>query len=159
MKKQSTRQWVNERLAIDISDERLKTLWEFVALWNIFEAGLFEKRFSVLKIEKIDWTLEDDVLEKFLKFARGRYVDEHAAKVNSRFEKLKLGDEHKKLVETILTSNISDACDIQKALILIVARYRNNLFHGEKSLSHFMSYMDVFPFACEFLIECIKAND
>lgn len=150
------KKWINERLAADISDSRFDELWNFVVLWNIFEAEVFERDFRVHRIEDIDWTLDANYTRECLDWLIKRYIDTTTGDTNSSFKRLKLTGDREIFVKEVLTGKKTYLSDIQKGIILIINRYRNNLFHGEKSFSHFPSYAAIFPFACEYLIECIK---
>ena len=153
------RHWINERLAIDASSPQFEHLWNLVVLWNIFEAEVFECHFSVSKISSHVKSLNSGFLDSSYIWLQNRYLDPNTSKVNNRFNNLRFNKRYKKYVENILTSQSASADEKQKAAILVINRYRNNLFHGEKCLANISSYKDIFPFACVFLQERIKAND
>lgn len=153
------RNWINERLAIDTTSPQFEHLWNFVVLWNIFEAEVFECHFSASKISSHVKSLNPCFIDSSYIWLQNRYLDPNTSKVNNRFNNLRFNKRYKKYVKNILASQSASAEEKLKIVILIINRYRNNLFHGEKSLANISSYKDIFPFACTFLQECVKAND
>ena len=63
-----------------------------------------------------------------------------------------------KFVKRILLHGSDDSSETIKAIILIIYRYRNNLFHGEKEIDLLPNQAEGFIRANKFLIACLDAN-
>jgi hypothetical protein len=118
------------------SSER-QAIAHFALLWSFFEARLMNNRAAVPSIlAKIEELRSRDVLiaEAFagpLKYFKNRYYRNES--FTPLFEDLNFKKNGSRpLVESVLSGQASDAGSIVAALLLIVVRLRNNLFHGEK---------------------------
>ena len=60
-------------------------------------------------------------------------------------------------IQRVLLGLTNNSCDIIKAIIMIIYRYRNNLFHGEKAIASLPIQKDNFIYANKFLIACLEA--
>ena len=65
---------------------------------------------------------------------------------------LNLRDEDKPLVEAVLNGNEISPEKVLLAILMIVYRYRNNLFHGEKSIRDLPNQIDNFRNANQLLM-------
>jgi hypothetical protein len=75
--------------------------------------------------------LSMDEFRFYLTCFQKRYLED--GEPNHKFDSLSLergGD--KQLVANVLQGKSTDAADVVKALLLVVYRLRNNMFHGEK---------------------------
>lgn len=137
-------------------------IYNFLILWNIFEATLFNCYFGENKrdISKIRMDENSRSVNDALAYFRSRYTTD--GKMNERFldlakGKKKFSDEYKKLIQDVLLGN-PGAHNKVKAIILLIARYRNKLFHGAKTIASLPKQEDNFLAANEFLMACIKAG-
>ncbi len=62
------------------------------------------------------------------------------------------------VIEKVLLGKEEDQTAIIKALILIIYRYRNNLFHGEKEIASLPNQQENFDYANNFLMTCLEEN-
>ncbi|TQP65516.1 hypothetical protein [Vibrio cholerae] len=131
----------------------------FTITWSIFEAKFLSYFASVSKIcERVD-ALEADVIDKAwfkdeLDYFKNRYIDEHG--FTRHFEKLNLRkNDNQPLVEAVLTGKNNDLKDQLKACLIIVYRYRNNLFHGDKWSYAIQGQQRNFNCSVELLKKCI----
>jgi hypothetical protein len=118
------------------SSER-QAIAHFALLWSFFELRVMNKNATVPSIlaKVVDWTSLDVFnVETFVGplnyFEQRYYRDGHFTQLFAGLN-FKRND-HRILVERVLNGETRDVSDIVGALLLIVVRLRNNLFHGEK---------------------------
>ena len=121
----------------DLPEPDRRAIFDFSFLWTLFEAQVMDNFASADRIrERIDeWTvggtLEAELYDGELAYFRARYFA-HGA-LTYRFSQLKLrAADHPKLVEAVVTGANNNPRDRMLALLMIVWRLRNNLFHGAK---------------------------
>lgn len=132
--------WLNDYAETDHSINliEIQKVLSFCLMWNLFERIVCDKNANA---KKIDQFVEDNYSEKiftsadyeqFLSYFKNRYVSGND--MNSAFYSLNFrrGDK-KELVEKVLKQEDSSGKLTIKALLLIVLRLRNNLFHGIKN--------------------------
>lgn len=107
-------------------------------LWGLFEGRCLEERGSIGQIERFVDRISNDLernnqfLDVALNYFQGRYV-EMGKRFTYRFNQLnfRAGDRREQ-VEAVLLGDRLARPDILMALLIIVYRFRNNLFHGPK---------------------------
>ena len=146
-------------LGVDIDTLNLDAIRNFLLLWNQFEAKLFNCSFStpdaISKSGMIK--IDNDIMVNTLHYFQQRYLSE--GKINTQF--LQLGFRHndnQPLVEDVLFGNNKNNSDIIAAIIIIISRYRNNLFHGIKNVRLSSSQQTNFKYANTFLLTCLESN-
>ena len=173
MAKSESSEWINKNLPIsNIDSEEFVEVRNFMILWNLFESRLFNCDFGQNKrnIDKI--RLEPDIVNQTLQYLTERYTENN--NINFRFKYLKFRYRQKeckndcgcedsrncdyKFVKRILLHGSDDSSETIKAIILIIYRYRNNLFHGEKEIDLLPNQAEGFIRANKFLIACLDAN-
>ncbi|NPD21270.1 hypothetical protein [Alterinioella nitratireducens] len=108
----------------------------FSIIWSVFEAAALSGSGSVRSIGQfIDGNREALVdfapLQAPLDYFQDRYVEDGA--INLRFDHLNFRrNDNRELVEAVLLGRNDDNAEKAKALLIIVYRLRNNLFHGLK---------------------------
>lgn len=113
-----------------------RAIRDFTLLWSLFEAQLTACNASIPEIEAAITRLEAagvlDValLDRPRRYFRDRYAPGGA--LLPRFEALRLNGRGRPLVERVLTGEPAGPAEIASALMIIVYRLRNNLFHGNK---------------------------
>ncbi len=113
-----------------------RAIRDFTLLWSLFEARLTACNASIPEIEAAMTRLEAagvlDVarLDRPLRHFRDRYAP--GGVLIPRFEALRLNGHGRPLVERVLTGEPAGPAEIANALMIIVYRLRNNLFHGNK---------------------------
>lgn len=127
--------WINRRYGIQLQDKDLKSVRDFSLVWNIFEATVCDTNFSITKVEQAlrnkNFNLDDFV--PFLEYFKDRYISNN--NTNQRFEMLHFRPNDKKdFVAEVLLGQHSGTKQIILALVIIVFRFRNNLFHGLKDI-------------------------
>lgn len=157
MKKSSSKstKWLECYLHVDINKPEFDELRNFLLLWNLFEAELFSCDFRRNKNKVIKKLQFDELLlnEVFI-FMQNRY-----SKDNVRFSKLKIRTkkERTKILQILQGGMISNEEKIY-VVMTIIYRYRNNLFHGNKTIANAAGQTEMFEMANKFLISCLDKH-
>lgn len=113
-----------------------RAIRDFTLLWSLFEARLTNTNASIptitAAIERLEaaGVLDLAALERPLAYFRDRYAPEGA--ILPRFAALRLNGQGRPMVERVLRDEPAGAAEVATALMIIVYRLRNNLFHGNK---------------------------
>ncbi|MBA4105682.1 MAG: hypothetical protein C0485_07980 [Pirellula sp.] len=136
----------------------------FAFLWSLMESKVFGRHAHAAKIvDKVaEWhqanRLADRPWDESLHHFQSRYVN--AGRVNETFRKLKFRqNDRENYVADVLTSKREGNCDVVTALLLIVWRLRNNLFHGEKWADPLQRQLQNFQHANSLIAMAIDAHD
>lgn len=121
----------------DLPENDRRAIFDFTFLWSLFEAEVMETNASVDCItKKVDaWAaagiLGADLHDTELAYFRDRYFSN--GELTYRYPHLALRkSDHPELVEAVIRGENDDPRDRMLALLMIVWRLRNNLFHGAK---------------------------
>ncbi len=161
--------WIIDYLHVDLSKASLKPVLAFLLYWNTFEARLFERNFCTqsLKNDDVFLSVDNKIVSDSFAFAKKRYVSAQGD-LNQEFDKLgfrnlsknknKETDDEKYVKEVLLDE--CPSCQKQLiAIMIIIYRLRNNMFHGEKSISEASRQTYLLNWACRFLGECLLQNE
>jgi hypothetical protein len=152
-------EWIGSFLSLGrkLSGDDIESVRNFSLLWNLFEGLVCNKSASVGALENAVSYLQKrnrlkiDDYEKFLKYFSNRYMEN--GEINHRFGKLNLrGSDKAELVEAVLKGIETAPEKALLAILIIVYRYRNNLFHGEKSIYDLPNQIDNFRNANQLLM-------
>lgn len=159
-----TLQWINEKFHSNLTNDDLNSVNDFLLLWSIFEKQACNNqgnidcilRFVENNYERMDY----DVINPIFHYFSNRYIQN--GQITHRFQYLRLpNDRLHDFVSGTLMSQESTNLDKLKACLLIVFRFRNNLFHGEKNILTINNQIDNFSNSNELikhLIERIMAS-
>lgn len=136
----------------------------FALIWSLFEARLLGKNASANKIvEKCKvWEeypgIDDEVVSPYLDYFKERYVLEGTT--NYRYDHLNFRENNNEcLVKNVLLGNVNDLASRLACCLIIILRFRNNYFHGEKWAYQFAEQRENFEHSCCLLAECIDKYD
>lgn len=121
----------------DLPEDDRRAIFDFAFLWSLFEAEIMEANARVDRItEKVDaWAaahmLGADLYDPELAYFRSRYFADGELTYHYPYLELRKSD-HQELVEAVIRGVNNDPRDRMLALLMIVWRLRNNLFHGAK---------------------------
>jgi hypothetical protein len=121
----------------DLPELDRRAIFDFSFLWSLFEARVMGNFGRADRIrERIDeWTaagtLEAELYDGELTYFRDRYFADGALTYHFPHLNLRPAD-HPDLVEAVISGANNDPRDRMLALLMIVWRLRNNLFHGAK---------------------------
>lgn len=125
----------------ELSAEARNAVSSFTTMWNFFESTLCENSASVAAFERAIERFEPDrthpptmeALDECLAFWAFRYRTPEG--FGHRFEDLYFRQNDRRAhVESVLEGHLTEPKDKLLALMIIVYRLRNNLFHGLKTL-------------------------
>jgi len=129
------RDWINLRYGTNFTEDDLKSVKDFTLMWNIFDSVTCSTHFSIVRFEQILINQNYDINRflPFLNYFKERYVVNN--EFNNRFQHLNFrNNDRKDLVKEVLLGNNINEKEIILALIIIIFRFRNNLFHGVKDI-------------------------
>ncbi len=121
----------------DLSGLEKKAISDFCLLWSLFEARCLNEHGNVAAIAQVVQQLEPRLATRIadlaapLSYFQNRYVE--AQGFTYRFGQLQFraGDRQQD-VEAVLQGRAQSTTSVVTALLIIVYRFRNNLFHGPK---------------------------
>ncbi|MBE0670630.1 MAG: hypothetical protein IH588_08590 [Anaerolineales bacterium] len=151
-------EWISNFLSFErkLTGEDIENVRNFSLLWNLFERLVCHRNASIpalvdaiSRLQRQDKLRIDDY-EIFLKYFANRYIE--GDKPNHRFRMLNLRGDDKTLVEAVLKGSETTPEKVMLALLMIVYRYRNNLFHGEKSIRDLPNQIENFRNANQLLM-------
>lgn len=122
----------------DLHEPEREAIEHFSLLWSLFEASVLERSASSRAIRDVarSWQgrLDIEAFRPHLDYFRHRYFQDESPTHHFNGPNglnLRKSDEPQ-LVEGVLIGGIDDAPRVVAALLVIVYRLRNNLFHGMK---------------------------
>jgi len=161
-------EWLREYFGEpNLKEEKLKPILHFSLLWNLFEHTYYTDRdrltpntlnqLSVLSYDKV----ADEELEAIFLFFKKRYLSNDV--FNSNFENLKLNirpydqsmSDEEFCKRTLKDENPSKQ-DKNKCVLIIIYRFRNNLFHGRKNPLRLNIYEEPFQKINKYLTHFIN---
>jgi hypothetical protein len=165
-------EWINQFFdnAVDIQNEGIERVRNFVLLWNMFETFACNKNATVRTIQtaveniNATITISNEMLSPFVDYFANRYFNDDGTS-KEIFEGLKFrgGDDiqAKEDVRLILTRQVIESKEVLKGLLFILFRFRNNLFHGEKQVVLLNTQISNFTYANRLLanvLDNMKTN-
>ncbi|MGM8362699.1 hypothetical protein ACSV4D_12360 [Flavobacterium sp. ARAG 55.4] len=146
------RNWLNNRFGINLNEEDLTSVKDFALIWNVFDSYVCLSNFSIATTEQELQQHQFDIndFQRFLDYFKNRYVTNST--LNGRFQHLNFRQsDRQELVAEVLLGNNENVHDIILAMVIIVYRFRNNLFHGVKDIQVIDEQKDNFKNANELL--------
>lgn len=147
--------WIAENIrgGKELSDDTLYLVADFTLMWALFEGteAHGESLVVIDELAQIAARVADEfpqeLLTKYIDYWTHRYIE--GGKSNHKFEKLRFThDPHKIIVKDVLIGNERNTQEKIYALLLIIYRLRNNLFHGEKDIHRLDGQRENFKQAC-----------
>jgi hypothetical protein len=135
----------------------------FVFVWSYVEAVVFNRRTTADKIKTHAEQWEQAGAIQAGEFAEGadyfryRYVEN--GEFTQHYPSLRVSPTDKPIVESVLKSEAMGDGDTVAALLLIVHRLRNNLFHGNKWEYELLGQLDNFRHANLILMRAVDCHD
>ena len=153
-----------------LSLEELNAIIQFTFLWMIFEGKVLKRRANVQTIQAVsrkwkkDKLIGRDTFSCELAYFKKRYADNGNVESNWRFNghlfppDIPAGTE-KDQVKRVLICEDEKPKQIVSAVLIIVYRYRNNLFHGNKWVDNMLkNQLENFTHANNVLEQAIKLH-
>lgn len=135
----ASEQWLEARAPgfLNLPDPDRRAIFDFAFLWSLFEAQIMANFARADRIREridawaLDGTLEAEIYDAELAYFRSRYFSDGALTYHFPHLNLRPSD-HPALVQAVIEGTNENPRDRMLALLMIVWRLRNNLFHGEK---------------------------
>ena len=149
---------------IPICEKKLSSVLPFCLMWNLFESTFCNKNASIKKIKNTATKLHSsnklmkEDFDPYLNYFKERYLEPplYDCHTNPTFKKLKFRDnDARKLVASVLKGEKTNCTLLLQALLIIVYRFRCNLFHGEKEVSTLHSQNENFYVANHLLAKVL----
>ena len=144
-----------------LSEGECAEIADFTLLWGLFEARLLSSSGCVSKICAVvdEWeksqSLSADEFNEELEYFRNRYFSDGAA--TNYFNDLNFrNNDNEALVRRVIGGQSDTPSDRVSALLIIVFRLRNNLFHGLKWEYRLADQLDNFKAANSILVKVLK---
>ena len=160
----SAKHWIdtNSRGGQALARESVDAVSNFTLMWNIFEGAVCGTNAKIPVFEKcankigrhssLPRAIEDGV-----RFWRQRYVTE--GEFNRQFERLwSWPRDSRKHVEAVLRSEKNDPESQLLAVMIVIHRLRNNLFHGRKEINTLNDQVCNLTMACQVLAAIVEAS-
>ncbi|WP_420142819.1 hypothetical protein [Sphingomonas sp.] len=147
----------------ELPEDDRRAIFDFAFLWSLFEAEIMEANARVDRItEKVDaWVaadpLEADQYDAELAYFRDRYFADGELTYHFPYLDLRKSD-HPDLVEAVIQGANNDPRARMLALLMIVWRLRNNLFHGAKWAYHIKGQRENFTHANAILMRVLERH-
>ena len=158
------REWIleNFRESASLDQETIEVVADYTLIWNLFEGVECSARAGSQQFERfanrVSDQIPDTLLNELLSFWKFRYVAD--GNTNDRFERLTFRrNDRKELVADVLLERDVSTKNIILALLLIVYRLRNNLFHGLKTIDHLNNQRENLSHAIEVLQALIPKSN
>lgn len=135
----ASEKWLEDRAPgfADLPEADRRAIFEFTFLWSLFESQVMGKfaQAGLIRAKVDKWagagSLNASLYDAELVYFRSRYFAD--GKLTYHFDFLFLrSSDHPELVKAVLEGANNDPRDRMLALLMIVWRLRNNLFHGAK---------------------------
>jgi hypothetical protein len=131
--------WLEQRVPgfAALSYEERTAIQQFALLWSLFEGRTLRSEGSARQIMAVihdgvsTGRIRIEPYEDCLEYFRNRYYE--AGNFTHYYQQLKLrGNDNAPLVRAVLCRDNNDAADCISAILIVIYRFRNNLFHGQK---------------------------
>lgn len=147
-----------------LSAEERDTITYFSFLWTMFEARVLDTRANAGAIVNAAerWAEDDHItagaFQNALAYFRDRYVED--GEFTYHFDQLHLRrNDAPVLVKKVLLGKDETPQEIAAAVLVIVYRYRNNLFHGVKWSYELQGQLENFTHANAILMQAIELHE
>lgn len=136
----------------------------FSVLWTVFEAQVLKSNASAKSISQVveKWEKQGKLkllnTEEPLAYWTARYIED--GNPSYHFDQLHLrNNDNPELVLSVLKKEAVDPSSVASALLIIVYRFRNNLFHGAKWAYGVQGQLVNFAHACSLLMQSVEIHD
>ena len=147
-----------------LSEAEIEAITVFSFLWSLFEAKAMNENGNANTIltSATRWSrdgqLTPETFDQELAYFRARYVTD--GQTNDHFDHLHLrANDAPDLVLKVLSGEDGAPEEIAAAVLIIVYRFRNNLFHGAKWAYELRGQLDNFTHSNNALMRAIELQD
>lgn len=159
-------EWINQFFdnGIDLQqNEGLDRIRNFALFWNMFENFACGNFANVSKIESFVMKLNNrnaitnEFVNPYLEYFINRYsIANNQINIDGlQFRTNQSDIRAKGKIEAVLSRQVETPKEILEALLLILLRFRNNLFHGNKQIVNLEGQITNFTIANKLLAEVL----
>lgn len=159
-------EWINQFFdnAVDLQQNKdFEHIKNFALFWNMFENFACRNYANAERIKRFveklkeTVTITDAFINPFLEYFIARYTQNGTINIEGLQFRNNLTDiESKAKVIRVLSQQAETPIEIVEALLLIILRLRNNLFHGNKRIININNQIPNFAIANRFLAEILN---
>lgn len=152
-------QWINERFEANLTNDDLSVVNDFLLIWSLFEKIACNRQANIECLisfsEENETLFNSEIIEPIFDYFGNRYYNNGTE--TERFQYLRLPNQRlRTFVTNTFINEASSFLDKLKTCLLIVFRFRNNLFHGEKNILTINTQADNFSHANTLLKHLIE---
>lgn len=158
-------EWINQFFnnAVDLQqNEGLERIKNFALFWNMFEKFACANFANVAKIESFvvklnnRTAINNELVNPYLQYFIDRYTQNGTVNIEGLLFRNTKGDLRAKgKVVAVLSRQVATPKGILEALLLILLRFRNNLFHGNKQIVYLDTQVTNFTLANRLLSDVL----
>jgi hypothetical protein len=155
--------WINSKLGSALDEKAIKSIKDFSLVWNIFEDRACDNNASLPALEKfIDrnsgfLVAADEIITNTYEYFKKKYVDKDRINLKFTFLNLSKSDNPAYVESTLLAENPS-LKDRALTSLIIISRYRNNLYHALKDMTQIHEQKENFRIANRFLATILEVS-
>ena len=147
-----------------LSQEERDAIAHFVFLWSLFESVALGRRGSEDALVRVttEWRdaglLAGDSFQAALTYFQSRYYRNGTFTYHFGHLNLRRHDRHR-WVARVLKGDAVDVAQRAAVVLIIVYRFRNNLFHGEKWVYQLQGQLENLTYSNDVLMRAIELHD
>ena len=156
-------EWINSKLGSALDEKAIKSIKDFSLVWNIFEDRACDNDASLSVLEKFIDSISgflvgaEEIITNTFEYFKKKYVDKD--KINLRFTFLNLrASDNRAFVESTLLAKTPSLRDKALASLIIISRYRNNLYHALTDMTQIHEQKENFKIANRFLAATLEIS-
>jgi hypothetical protein len=156
-------EWINGKLGSALDEKAIKSIIDFSLVWNIFEDRACDNDASLSVLEKFVDSISgflvgaEEIITNTFEYFKKNYVEKN--KINLRFTFLNLRkSDNPAFVENTLLAKGPSLRDKALASLIIISRYRNNLYHALKDMTQIHEQKENFRVANRFLATILEVS-
>jgi hypothetical protein len=156
-------EWINSKLGSALNEKAIKSIKDFSLVWNIFEDRACNNDPSVTVLEKFvdgisgSLVAAEEITTNTFEYFNKKYVEK--GKINLRFTFLNLKrSDNPAFVENTLLAKSPSLRDQALASLIIISRYRNNLYHALTDMTQIHEQKENFRIANRFLATTLEIS-
>jgi hypothetical protein len=156
-------EWINGKLGSALDEKAIKSIKDFSLVWNIFEDRACDNNPSLPILEKFIDSISaslvaaEDIATNTFEYFKKKYVDK--GRINLRFTFLNLRkSDNPAFVESVLLAVGPSLRDKALASLIIISRYRNNLYHALTDMTQIHEQKENFRIANRFLATTLEIS-
>lgn len=158
-------EWLKrDRGYYEFDPEKLANIFYFSLIWNLFEKAIEEVRGKGISIknsphitQKYSSRIKPEILQICWEHFWKRYIEGGQPKTVFNDFIFNAGDNKAQVIKTLQADNPTEEEKLE-AILRIIFRLRNNLYHGEKEVEKLYEQNENFKYANQLLMAILDAE-